>query len=437
MTGCPSDPEATDAGSVDGAVDANVGDAGPTDGGSDGGTDGGTDAGNDAGADAGLMDAGLMDAGNDAGSDAGPTHCVPSSGTTLATQVVARGLNNPVFVGAPTGDARLFIVEQAGVIQLVVDGDVQDTPFLDIRSRVESGGNEQGLLGLAFHPDYATNGRFFVHYSERRSGDTIIAEYGAADGADVAAMDERRILEISQPYSNHNGGMIAFSPNDGYLYIGMGDGGSGGDPDGYGQDNTTLLGSMLRLDIDGDAPYAIPSDNPYADSANGADDPRPETWAYGLRNPWRFSFDATSGDMYIGDVGQNRLEEIDFQSAGSVGGENYGWNTMEGNSCYPRGDSCDRDGLEPPIAEYDHSGGSCSVTGGYIYRGSCLTDIQGLYFYADICSNRMWTMDRDNDAEPVLRDEFLASSISSFGEDGFGELYVISLNGTVYKVVVE
>lgn len=421
MTGCPSDPEETDAGmdagASDSAVDSNAGDAGP-----DGGPDGGPDA-------------GPMDAGNDGGPDAGP-HCDPTSGTTLATEVVTRGLSNPVFLGAPARDPRLFIVEQAGVIQLVKDGELLDTPFLDIRSSVESGGNEQGLLGLAFHPEFATNGRFFVHYSERRSGDTIIAEYGSAVGADVAEMEERRIIEISQPYSNHNGGMIAFGPNDGYLYIGMGDGGSGGDPDGYGQDNTTLLASMLRLDVDGDAPYEIPSDNPYADSANGEDDPRPEIWAYGLRNPWRFAFDASNGDMYIGDVGQNRLEEIDFQPAASTGGENYGWNTMEGNSCFNSG-SCDRDGLELPIAEYDHSGGACSVTGGYIYRGTCLTDLQGLYFYADVCSNDLYTMDRDNDAEPVLRDEFLASNISSFGEDGFGELYIISLSGSVYKVIVE
>lgn len=298
-------------------------------------------------------------------------------------------------------------------------------------------GSEQGLLGLAFHPDYSTNGRFFVHYSDEGSGDTVIAEYGAALGADIAETEERRLLVVDQPYSNHNGGMISFGPNDGYLYIALGDGGSGGDPDGNGQDNTTLLGSMLRIDVDGAEPFAIPSDNPYADSANGPGDPRPEIWAYGLRNPWRFSFDAANGDIYIGDVGQNRFEEIDYQPAASAGGENYGWNTMEASSCYPSGNGCDRDGLVLPIAEYDRSGGACSVTGGYVYRGSCLTDLQGLYFYADICSNQLWSIDRDGGGEPVAREELLASRISSFGEDGFGELYITSHSGAVYKVIVE
>ncbi|MFT5356966.1 MAG: hypothetical protein ACI9KE_004193 [Polyangiales bacterium] len=194
---------------------------------------------------------------------------------------------------------------------------------------------------------------------------------------------------------------------------------------------------MLRLDVDGAEPYEIPTSNPYADSADGEDDPRPEIWAYGLRNPWRFSFDADNGDMYIGDVGQNRFEEIDYQPAASMGGENYGWNTMEANSCFPSGNSCNRDGLELPIAEYNRDGGACSVTGGYVYRGSCLTDIQGLYFYADYCSNQLWSIDRDNDGEPVPRDEFLASNVSSFGEDGFGELYIVSVTGSVYKVIVE
>ncbi len=291
----------------------------------------------------------------------GDIPCTPGPGTDLELYPVATGLTRPVFITAPPGDSRLFIVEQPGRIRVMRDGGLVETPFLAIEDLVNDNGSEQGLLGLAFHPGYASNGRFFVYYTRDSDDYEVVVEYrvsaGDPDVADPASASV--ILEMQDPAANHNGGMLAF--RDGLLYIAAGDGGGGGDQFDNGQNLTSLLAKILRIDVDSDTPYGIPAGNPYADSANGPEDPRPELWVWGLRNPWRFSFDRETGDLYIGDVGQDNVEEVDVQEAGSAGGENYGWSTMEGSTCYNAG-SCDMTGLELPIAEYDHGEG-CSVTG--------------------------------------------------------------------------
>ncbi len=384
--------------------------------------------------DAAIVDAGPPDAAP--GPDAFVNDCVPTAGTDVRAQTIATGLDRPIFLTSPTGDARLFVAEQPGVIRLIIDDTLVDTAFLDIRNIVRDTGNEQGLLGMAFHPDFALNGRLFVHYTAS-NGDTVIAEYQVSDDDDNIAdsASARIILQTDQPYTNHNGGMIDFGP-DGYLYIGLGDGGSGGDPDENGEDTTTLLGSLLRIDVDGAQPYEIPADNPFAGSANGPTDPRPEIWAYGLRNPWRFSFDSDTGDLYIGDVGQNQLEEIDVQPAASTGGENYGWNTMEGTACFDPGAGCDQTGRELPIAEYSHNTGACSITGGYVYRGSCMPDLQGHYFVTDFCTNIVSTLQYPNDNTLTTLSNSLGSNIASFGQDASGELYTLTLNSGIVSRIV-
>ncbi|HSH76612.1 MAG TPA: PQQ-dependent sugar dehydrogenase [Longimicrobiales bacterium] len=355
----------------------------------------------------------------------------PDAPVDLALEVVAQGLASPLYLTAPRGDDRLFVVERGGRIRIIEGGTVLGTPFLDVGGQIVDGG-EQGLLGLAFHPQYAANGHFYVNYTDR-SGDTRVVRYNVSADPNVAdATSALPILTVGQPFGNHNGGMIEFGP-DGMLYVGMGDGGSGGDPQDHGQRPETLLGSMLRLDVDGGAPYAIPADNPFV----GHPTTREETWAYGLRNPWRFSFDRGTGDLYIGDVGQNAVEEVSFQPSGSPGGENYGWRITEGTACYDPPSGCSSAGLTPPIHEYGHDEG-CSITGGYVYRGSALPDLVGRYFFADFCSTwirsfvvvngtAQGVQDHSPDVGPV-------ASISSFGEDGNGELYVVSLGGTVYRV---
>jgi glucose/arabinose dehydrogenase len=398
--------------------------------------------------DGGVADARWTDAGPtpDAATpviDAGPTAdalvptCTPTPGTNIALMEVAGGLADPLFVTAPPGDTRIFILEQPGRIRIVKDGLLLDTPFLDITDGVEYGG-ERGLLGLAFHPGYAENGRFFVNYTSRPAGATVVAEYRVSADADAAATPEIEIITIDQPYENHNGGMIAFGP-DGYLYIGMGDGGWGGDPWGHGQDETTLLGSMLRIDINSGSPYTSPAGNPYL-ATPGAD----EIWSIGLRNPWRFSFDRGTGDLYIGDVGQGDLEEISYQAAGSGGGKNFGWAAWEGSACF--NGPCDDPSIHtPPIAEYPHGGTPCSVTGGYVYRGSCLPDLVGLYFYGDYCSDDVWSFrlvggvaTEETSWSDNLNSKPTVNGLSSFGEDAYGELYVTSLNtGRVFKIVAE
>ncbi len=369
-------------------------------------------------------------------SDALVAQCTPINTTNLALEEVANGFANPLLLTSPPGDPRLFVVERTGQIQ-IIDGGVRALrAFLDIGSKVQTAESEQGLLGLAFHPDYASNGRFFVNYIDKTSDDTVIAEYAVSSDRNLASATEKRLLTIVQPDWNHNGGMLAFGP-DGYLYIGVGDGGSGGDPSNYAQRTTELLGSILRIDVNGAAPYAIPASNPFASGANGS---KAEIWAYGLRNPWRFSFDRSTGDLYIGDVGQADWEEINVQPAGSGGGENYGWRVMEGAHCFNPSSGCDMTGKVMPVAEYDHTGGACSVTGGYVYRGSCLTAMQGQYFYGDFCNNKIWTLGWPGDTTPVdrtsnLDPSFALGGISSFGEDAFGELYVISYSGRIFKIV--
>jgi glucose/arabinose dehydrogenase len=351
----------------------------------------------------------------------------------LAAQLVVAGLRNPLDLQSAAGDReRLFVVEQAGRIRIVRGGQLVATPFLDIVSRISSGG-ERGLLGLAFHPQYATNRRFYVNYTDL-GGDTNISEFRAtsADTADPGS--ERIVLEVVQPFANHNGGGLTFG-NDGFLYIGLGDGGSGGDPFRNGQSLTTPLGKLLRIDVDRGQPFAVPSDNPFVASPGAF----PAIWAYGLRNPWRFAFDRTTGDLFIGDVGQNRLEEIDVGLASRRGGENYGWNVMEGRSCFSPASGCNASGLVLPVLQYDHNTG-CSVTGGVVYRGCRIPGYAGTYFYGDFCTGLVRsfrlqggqvTEERDHSAT-VGRN---VSMVSSFGVDVDGEVYVVDYDGEIHRIV--
>lgn len=343
----------------------------------------------------------------------------------------ATGFAEPTYLtAAGDGSGRLFVVEKAGTIRVLVNGDSLPQPFLDIRELVGSQGSEQGLLSVAFHPQYADNGRFFVNYTDR-SGATVIAEYRVSDDPNSAdASTARAFLRIEQPAGNHNGGLIKFGP-DGYLYIGTGDGGRAGDPWNNAQSLDTLLGKMLRIDVDDVEPYAVPPDNPFI-NRDGA---RNEIWAYGLRNPWRFAFDRATGDLYIADVGQNQYEEVHVQPAASNGGENYGWKIMEGAVCF-EGD-CDQSGLEQPVAVYSHADG-CSITGGYMYRGAQYPELAGVYFYTDFCSGNLWAMQRVTTGWENARIGELPGSISSFGEDEAGELYAVDLvEGSIYRLAAE
>jgi glucose/arabinose dehydrogenase len=355
---------------------------------------------------------------------------------TLALEPVISGLSAPLFLTAPPGDTgRLFIVEQPGRIRIVKHGVLLATPFLDLTDSVSTG-TEQGLLGLAFYPDYATSGRFIISYTSPHGSETggtsVLARYqvsGAPDVADPAS--GVTLLTLDQPYSNHNGGMLAFGP-DGYLYAGFGDGGGGGDPLPTGQDRRDLLGSMLRLDVSGNGAYTSPAGNPFDTSSVY----RHELWNYGLRNPWRFSFDRQTGDLYIADVGQGAREEIDVQPAASSGGENYGWNTMEGFSCY-NAPTCDQTGMALPVLDYGH-GPACSVTGGYVYRGTRIPSLQGHYLYADYCGG--WVRSFQWLGGQAMNQQNRTSlaplhSITSFGEDAEGELYIIKQTGEVYRIV--
>jgi glucose/arabinose dehydrogenase len=340
------------------------------------------------------------------------------------------GFRRPTQVThAGDGSGRLFVVEQEGTIRIIKDGVAQATPFLDITDRISCCG-ERGLLSVAFPPDYGSKGYFYVDYTNI-DGNSIIARYALGASPDVAdPASEQVLLKIEQPYANHNGGQLAFGP-DGYLYIGKGDGGSGGDPQGNGQNPDTLLGSILRLDVEsGETPYGIPSDNPFVGVAGHRD----EIWAYGLRNPWRFSFDGQTGDLYIADVGQERIEEVNVQPASSSGGENYGWNIMEGDECYDAA-TCDTSGLTMPVATYRRIQGNCSVTGGMVYRGARYANMQGVYFYADYCSGRLWGLRRNGG---TWENQLLLEapvSITSFGEDEAGNLYAVNYTeGTVMTV---
>jgi len=345
----------------------------------------------------------------------------PRAGALQLTEVVGRGLRSPVHLThAGDGSGRLFVVEQLGRIRIVREGALVEAPFLTLRDRVVSGG-EMGLLSVAFHPDYAENGRLFVNYT-RDDGrlETVVAEYRvSADDPDRAdRASERVLLRIPQPYRNHNGGQLAFGP-DGLLYVGMGDGGAANDPHGHGQDVTTLLGALLRVDVDagGDAPYGIPPDNPFADGGEG----RPELFAWGLRNPWRFSFDPATGRLFAADVGQNRYEEVHLVERG----DDCGWDTMEGRHCFEPRRGCDRQGLDVPIAEYGHGEGQ-SITGGFVYRGPRVPALEGTYVFADYYPGPFWRLVEDDGGgwtrEAIGRHEFL---LSSFGRDEAGEVYVL------------
>ena len=373
---------------------------------------------------------------DDGGPPGPPPPPPPPPGTPmLRLETVATGLDFPVFLtSAPAIRTACSWSRRPGRIRIIVNGTVQPTPFVDLRDRV-SGSSEQGLLGMAFHPAYATNGVVVLDYTDA-AGDTHVARFqvSAADANRLDPASEHPILTVAQPFANHNGGMVAFGPENGDLYVGLGDGGSGGDPEGNGQNRATLLGAILRLRVAPDGQISIPADNPFA-GQNGL---RPEIWSYGLRNPWRFSFDRSTGDLYIGDVGQGAREEVDVASAASGGGRglNYGWNVMEGTICYPSGANCDSARFTAPVLDYDHGQG-CSITGGYVYRGAALSGMQGVYFYADYCSG--WVRSfryADGQATEPLEWASLApgGSITSFGEDAAGELYILTQGGGVYRI---
>jgi glucose/arabinose dehydrogenase len=351
---------------------------------------------------------------------------------TIALVPMASGLDSALsVVPVPDGSGRLFIVRQGGQIMIFDGTNVLPRPFLDLSALV-SCCDERGLLGLAFHPNYAANGFFFVNYTNRR-GDTVIARFSVSrTNRNVAnPLSLTALLRVDQPFANHNGGQLQFGP-DGFLYIGLGDGGSGGDPLNNGQSLDTLLGKILRIDVDGAAPYVVPASNPFV----GVPGALPEIWAYGLRNPWRFTFDRLTGDLFIGDVGQGEWEEIDLQPAASGGGENYGWRIMEGSHCFNPSTGCDQNGLVLPVLEYSHDLG-CAVIGGYRYRGGQVPGIAGRYLFADFCSGTIWSASPGAGggwaSAVLLQTDFM---ISSFGEGLDGELYVLSYgaSGTLYKV---
>ncbi len=347
----------------------------------------------------------------------------------LEARVVADGLTGPVDVADPgDGSGRRFVVEQSGRIRIVDRAGLRDRPFLDIGGEVRSGG-EQGLLGLAFHPGFPTDPRFFVDYTDL-NGNTVVSEF-RVDATDPDLADpgsERQLLHVDQPYPNHNGGAVAFGA-DGRLYIGMGDGGSGGDPHGNGQRADTLLGKILRIDVNGppagtDKPYGIPADNPFVNVAGAS----PEIWLTGLRNPWRFRFDPATGDLWIGDVGQGAWEEIDVAPAGT-GGLNFGWNRMEGFHCYAPSEGCDQAGLTMPVAEYGHDLG-CAVIGGVVVRDRGQPALDGRYLFSDSCSSRLWLLDPTGVGrrEPEVAGQ-TDGSISSINEADDGTILATDLQG--------
>lgn len=374
---------------------------------------------------------------NDDGDNGGPTEEPP-----IALQLYASGFFQPLFVGSPPGDLhRLFVVERTGKIWIIKDGDRLYTPFLDVSTLVQTAAFEQGLLGLAFHPQYAQNGFFYIGYTEL-DGTVVLARYSRSQAkpneADPATA--KILLRVPQPRANHNGGMVAFGP-DGYLYFAPGDGGTSAGPQNTAQMLTTLLGKMLRLDVDNGDPYAIPPDNPFVNDPNALG----EIWAYGLRNPWRWSFDSDTGDLYIADVGQSHREELNFQPASSAGGQNYGWYTAEGFACLGGGGNCGtNDGFTPPILDLTRDLAQ-SITGGYVYRGIAMPGLHGTYFFGDFMSKRIWSLkydgttisnylDRTTELAPPAG--LTIASIASFGEDGFGEIYFCDLlQGRIYKIV--
>ncbi|MBT8462832.1 MAG: PQQ-dependent sugar dehydrogenase [Gemmatimonadetes bacterium] len=351
--------------------------------------------------------------------DEGMTATLPTADDIVLTEI-ADGLQRPVQLTGLSGDSRLFIVEQRGRIRVFADGQLRPGPYLDIAGQL-SGGNEQGLLGLAFHPDFASNGYAYINYTNG-AGDTEVVRFTeSADGLTLDPASRKDILFVEQPFGNHNAGQLLFGP-DGMLYVPLGDGGSGGDPQGNGQNLDTLLGSILRIDVDGGDPYTIPPDNPFV--AGGG---RPEIWAYGVRNPWRNDIDVEGGFIYVADVGQNEWEEVSVASL-SEAGVNYGWNTVEGPECY-QDSNCDRTGLRDPVVSYSHGDG-CSITGGHVYRGSAIAGLAGTYFYSDFCSGwlRSFRFDPTQGAAVDQREWAIPDigSVYSFGRDAAGELYILA-----------
>ena len=373
---------------------------------------------------------------------------------SLSSTLIADGFKKPLFITShPENSKFLYVVEQAGKIIIINNGKKLDEPFLDITDRVVRPGrpgDERGLLGFAFHPDYAKNKKFYVNYIND-DGFTIVSEFSAQSNLNANSLSERTVFNLKQPYGNHNGGHMQFGP-DNYLYISIGDGGKRGDPLNAGQDLNTLFGKILRIDVN-KVPYGIPKSNPYYGQKNK----RGEIWAWGFRNVWRFSFDRKIGDIYYGDVGQNKWEEINYEPYNSKGGNNYGWRIMEASKCYNPEKNCDEKGLTLPIHEYPNDanymvvlgGGSqtnsdgCSVTGGYVYRGSKIKGLNGYYIFGDYCSGNIWTFKVINDKATSLTNrtkeinlgngEF-TTYISSFGEDADGELYIVEYNGGIYKI---
>jgi glucose/arabinose dehydrogenase len=373
---------------------------------------------------------------------------------SLSSTLIADGFKKPLFITShPENSKFLYVVEQAGKIIIINNGKKLDEPFLDITDRVVRPGrpgDERGLLGFAFHPDYAKNKKFYVNYIND-DGFTIVSEFSAQSNLNANSLSERTVFNLKQPYGNHNGGHMQFGP-DNYLYISIGDGGKRGDPLNAGQDLNTLFGKIIRIDIN-KVPYGIPKSNPYYGQKNK----RGEIWAWGFRNVWRFSFDRKIGDIYYGDVGQNKWEEINYEPYNSKGGNNYGWRIMEASKCYNPEKNCDEKGLTLPIHEYPNDanymvvlgGGSqtnsdgCSVTGGYVYRGSKIKGLNGYYIFGDYCSGNIWTFKVINDKATSLTNrtkeinlgngEF-TTYISSFGEDADGELYIVEYNGGIYKI---
>lgn len=356
---------------------------------------------------------------------------VELDGFDIALEEVATGLEMPVgIVAVPDGSNRLFIVEKNGTIAILTDGLIVPEKLLDIRDRVNAEAPEQGLLGLALHPQFASNGLLYVNYTDS-NGDTVIARFQANETRDQAdPAGEVILLQIEQPANNHNGGNLEFGP-DGFLYIGTGDGGGSGDTFDQAQNGQTLLGKMLRIDVDAGDPYAIPPDNPFVDDPDVLD----EIWAIGLRNPWRYSFDTETGDLFIADVGQNQIEEINVQPAGSTGGGNYGWPILEGSECF-EADNCDSTGLVLPIFQYDHAFG-CSVTGGDVYRGETWPELAGIYFLSDFCSGNIWALAPDSEGWQSRLLLESGHNISAFGTGTDGALLLVDMyQGSLFQVVV-
>ncbi len=352
---------------------------------------------------------------------------LPPGLTLKLDPFITAGLSQPVFLAQPLDDGRIFVVEQPGRIRVIRNGVLQTTPFLDITGRVLCCG-ERGLLSVAFHPQYATNHFFYVYFTTQTNGDIRIERFTTTANPEMAdpASSKLILTTAHNLQSNHNGGLLAFGP-DGGLYAGLGDGGGGGDPYGNGQNFNALLGSLLRLDVDHGDPYSIPGNNPFVNQPNH----RGEIWAKGLRNPWRYAFDATTNLLYIADVGQGAHEEVDVVPA-DQGGINYGWNIMEGASCYNAA-TCNQTGLQLPIIDYGHNG-PCSITGGYVYRGSDIPAIRGHYFYSDFCAGFLKSFRYENGVAVDQKDWGITTpSVTSFGVDFGGELYMIS-GSNIFKI---